>query len=234
MASEGYYTAVVTARGVGLPLTTTKLWHPAMTDDAYSVLVQLRNENINILNKNKTLAENNILPVFLCAFSAGTNILRHLLKRLYEENKTISNSSDQLWELGRLREINNNEVSPKKYNLRSNNLVNNMKSQYRLFIAGSMSVCVAGEDYVLARTFLEHSSVESKLSNSNNNQYIYLLNNILSPSIQRWLTLGIKLLHNFEGIIYSMLMTSLYKVCRILKIVLLRVIYIYYGCCCRV
>jgi len=65
---EDVYTAVVLTRGVGTELRPdAKLWHPAMTDDGEQVI-----RHINQSHGPRA-------KLFLCGFSAGTNIVKTLL-----------------------------------------------------------------------------------------------------------------------------------------------------------
>lgn len=104
------------------------------------------------------------VPVFLVAFSAGTNILRKLLIRIHDR------------------------IGPGE--------------EGRHWIAGAMSVCIAGEDYLHARDYLEgfrSTHVDSALS-------LYPAFGVkLFRAVREWY-------HVYEGMLYSMLMTYLYKV----------------------
>ena len=63
LADEGYYCAVVTSRGVDVPLKSSRFWHPGFYDDSLTML--------NHIDENFPLAN-----IFLVGFSAGTNIVQ--------------------------------------------------------------------------------------------------------------------------------------------------------------
>lgn len=63
MSREGYHCAVVTSRGVDVPLKSSRFWHPGLYDDSKMVLEHI-DENFPQAN------------IFLVGFSAGTNIVQ--------------------------------------------------------------------------------------------------------------------------------------------------------------
>mmetsp|Transcript_15210 Transcript_15210/g.14617 ORF Transcript_15210/g.14617 Transcript_15210/m.14617 type:complete len:430 (-) Transcript_15210:701-1990(-) len=70
MSREGFYCAIVTSRGVDIPLKSSRFWHPGLYDDSKLVLKHIDEE----------------IPgadIFLVGFSAGTNIVQ---KTILDEN----------------------------------------------------------------------------------------------------------------------------------------------------
>lgn len=67
--SAGYHTAIVTTRGIGVPLRTSSAWHPAFSDDAYLTLHYIH----SLYGHHAKL--------FFAGFSAGANIVTETLMR---------------------------------------------------------------------------------------------------------------------------------------------------------
>lgn len=67
--THGYFTVIVTTRGIGLPLKTKEAWHPAFSDDAFLTL-----QHVHKLYHTRA-------KIFFSGFSAGTNIVIQTLLR---------------------------------------------------------------------------------------------------------------------------------------------------------
>jgi len=191
MSKAGYTCVIVTARGVGIPLATTSVWHPALTDDVHKVLMEGCPRE---------------LPIFFVAFSAGTNILRKTLIRLHDEGLLID--QDQ------------REAQLSKHCLRSGSEYTCSENKNGFHVMGSMSVCIAGEDYVRARVFLErhhhhhYSSTDTTgiIANSSCASSSHSVSISIWNKVKRYVNSVFAWMYNLEGLAYSLLMTRLYKV----------------------
>lgn len=179
-----------------MPLTTAHVWHPGLTDDVYKVLMAECPMHV---------------PLFFVAFSAGTNILRHTLMRLHDEGRLIESAS-----------------RPAPRTLRSGRKYGDSRTpggcaqpvSKKFMVKGSMSVCIAGEDYVQARTYLEqHHECECETDlDTTAEQKLVRARAATDPSAVGssagagglW-GLCLRGLNSLEGLVYSLLMTKLYK-----------------------
>lgn len=201
MHLNDYSTVVVAARGVGVPLTTSRVWHPALTCDVLMVLHQIPEG----------------CPIYFAAFSAGTNILRKVLYHLHDHDLfwfSAPKRSDvvaipQVLRSGKKVGVGIRSASTKRRDVNKTAITSNMSptEKKRFNVVGAISICVAGRDYCSARSYLEQHTPDRGTSNLNAVE-------VQPRHFMHQAQLGVmwESLWNLEGLFYSMMMAKLFKV----------------------